>query len=453
MTASIYDRIWQTSTTTGTGDFAVNGAAPTGFRAFGAAMLADPEYVYYTIEHQSADEWEVGYGSFTTSGTDTLTRTQVLSSSNAGALVSFSAGTKNVRLDIPADLFKQIKNDNVVINGDFNVWQRGTSFAAATNTYTADRWRFDIGSTVAVYTLSRSTDVPTLAQSGHLSNYSLLADCTTLDASIAAGDFAHIVHPIEGYVFQRIAQKPFVLSFWVKATKTGIYTIAFTNSVDRCYVAEYTINTTATWEKKTIVILASPSGGTWNYTNGLGVYLTFNLVMGSTYHTTAGAWQSTVDFATSNQVNAADSTSNDFRLAQVKIEPGNLATPFAPRLFIEDLRLCQRYYWKSFNYGTAPAQNSGVYSFRYKVPVAGTGYDPYFIITNPVSMRTSTATLTTYNPGAANALWRNLTDGSDSGAVVNVINYEDIIIIGNDQVAADGLNDVVSINFTVDQEM
>lgn len=82
------DRVQETTTTTGTGAITLAGAV-AGFRTF-ASVMAASDTCYYVI--QGGSEWEVGVGTFNT----TLARTTVQSSSNAGALVNFSAGTKNV---------------------------------------------------------------------------------------------------------------------------------------------------------------------------------------------------------------------------------------------------------------------------------------------------------------------------------------------------------------------
>jgi hypothetical protein len=76
---------------------------------------------------------------------------------------------------------------------------------------------------------------------------------------------------------------------------------------------------------------------------------------GGTYQTTAGAWATGEYYATSNQVNACDSTSNDFRITGVQLEPGTSATPFEFRPFQQELSLCQRYYEKSYAMDQAPA--------------------------------------------------------------------------------------------------
>jgi hypothetical protein len=98
MALVVKDRVNETSTTTGTGTFTLAGAV-TGFQSFSA--IGNGNTTYYTIVLQGGTEWEVGLGTYTSSGT-TLSRTTVLSSSNSGSLVNFSAGTKNVFCDYPA---------------------------------------------------------------------------------------------------------------------------------------------------------------------------------------------------------------------------------------------------------------------------------------------------------------------------------------------------------------
>lgn len=92
------DRVRETTTTTGTGTVTLAGAV-SGFRAFGD-VLANADTTFYTIAHRTANEWEVGLGTWATGGT--LARTTVISSSNGNAAVNFSAGTKDVFVTAPA---------------------------------------------------------------------------------------------------------------------------------------------------------------------------------------------------------------------------------------------------------------------------------------------------------------------------------------------------------------
>jgi hypothetical protein len=98
MTWAVGDRVKETTTSTGAGDVALAGAVAQ-FQAF-SAVCANGDRVYYAIVGQSGTEWEVGLGTWVTG--NTLQRTKVLASSNGGAAVTFSAGTKDVFGDFPA---------------------------------------------------------------------------------------------------------------------------------------------------------------------------------------------------------------------------------------------------------------------------------------------------------------------------------------------------------------
>jgi hypothetical protein len=93
----VKDRVQETSTTTGTGTFTLAGAV-SGFQSFSA--IGNGNTTYYAIVLGS--EWEVGLGTYTSSGT-TLSRDTILESSNGGTAVNFSAGTKNVFVTYPAE--------------------------------------------------------------------------------------------------------------------------------------------------------------------------------------------------------------------------------------------------------------------------------------------------------------------------------------------------------------
>lgn len=109
------DRVRDTSTTTGTGAFTVSGTAPTGYRTF-SAVCATSDTFWYAIQHQTAAEWEVGLGTY--SSANTVTRTTVLASSNANAAVTFSAGTKDVFITLAAGkTVQQDVNNNVSVSG------------------------------------------------------------------------------------------------------------------------------------------------------------------------------------------------------------------------------------------------------------------------------------------------------------------------------------------------
>jgi hypothetical protein len=98
MALALYDRVKETTTVAGTGTATLLGAT-TGFQSF--AVVGDANTTYYCIADQGGANWEVGIGTYTASGT-TLARTTVLSSSNADALVVFTAGIKDVFVTYPS---------------------------------------------------------------------------------------------------------------------------------------------------------------------------------------------------------------------------------------------------------------------------------------------------------------------------------------------------------------
>ena len=105
------DRVLETSTTTGSGAFTLAGAV-TGYRTF-AATMAVSDTCWYAIWGVDANgsptgEWEGGLGTY--SSASTLTRTTVLESSNAGSVVTFSAGTKYVAITLLAAKTGQVDN-------------------------------------------------------------------------------------------------------------------------------------------------------------------------------------------------------------------------------------------------------------------------------------------------------------------------------------------------------
>jgi hypothetical protein len=105
------DRVRDTSMSTGTGNVTVSGTAPTGFRTL-SAVLSVGDTFYYAIQSQGLNEWEVGLGTY--SSANVFARTTILSSSNAGSVVTFSAGTKDVFLTLAATKTIQREADGSV---------------------------------------------------------------------------------------------------------------------------------------------------------------------------------------------------------------------------------------------------------------------------------------------------------------------------------------------------
>ena len=128
MALVVKDRVQETTATTGTGTITLGGAV-LGYQSF--ATVGNGNTTYYTIVDLTAGDWEVGIGTYTASGT-TLSRDTVLSSSNAGSLVPFGVGTKNVFVTYPSE--RSVYLDSP---GSYPVQSTFNTLTAATATLTA----------------------------------------------------------------------------------------------------------------------------------------------------------------------------------------------------------------------------------------------------------------------------------------------------------------------------
>lgn len=276
---------------------------------------------------------------------------------------------------------------NVLINGNMVVNQRNT--AVTSTGYVVDRWSIESGGGSASKSVAQSTDAP----AGYTN--SLKATCT----SGASGNTLFFSQRVEGYNSAFLGwgasgAKQVTLSFWVKSSLTGTYSVALHNSSRaRVYVATYSINSADTWEYKTITIQGDATG-TWEKTTSVGMHVLF------CFGTSSGGYQT----STLNQWFAGDgmsipigpstvpdvmaTTNNAFAITGVQLEQNYQATPFEQRPYGTELALCQRYYWK------LPVSNGISYlSFQY----AGTQYR--LTIPHPVSMRVAPHTATSSNWG------------------------------------------------------
>ena len=276
-----------------------------------------------------------------------------------------------------ANITNNLSNRNVIVNGEFQIAQRAVSTASITSDgyHTVDRWVTNIG-TAGTWTQSQSTDVP----AGTAFRSSLKMDCTTADASLAAGDRLMISQRLEGQDVQRFGKgttspKKFALSFWVKSPKTGTHIVElFDHDNSRHICKAYTIASADTWEQQKLIIDNETSNAFGN-DNGKSLQIHFYLAAGSTYTsgTLATSWAAYTNANRAvGQVNVADSTSNDFYLCGVQLEASDFCTDFEHRSFGQELQLCKRYYQQYVNIaavGNVPDNGSRSYSHALMFPV------------------------------------------------------------------------------------
>jgi hypothetical protein len=237
---------------------------------------------------------------------------------------------------------------NLIINGAMQVAQRGTSFTSiSSNTYTLDRWQLQAAG-AGRSTITQSTTVP-----NNNFVYSTKVDVTTADTSLATTDLQSFTHRMEGNVVSQIGlgtsdAKSFTVSFWVRSNKTGTYCVSIRNpSGTRSIASEYSISSADTWEHKEVTF-AGDTTGSYNTGATEAFNVNFVLLAGTNYDgKTADTWEANANWATDNQVNLFDNTSNEWYITGVQLEVGDTATPFEHRSYGEELSLCQRYYYSS----------------------------------------------------------------------------------------------------------
>ena len=130
MALTVKDRVRETTATTGTGTLTLSGAV-AGYQTFSSA-IGNTNTTYYSISSTAGSEWEVGLG---TVGAGTLSRDTIISSSNAGSAVTFSAGTKDVYCVHPAS--KSVLTDGTQATGTWGISITGSAASATGNAATA----------------------------------------------------------------------------------------------------------------------------------------------------------------------------------------------------------------------------------------------------------------------------------------------------------------------------
>jgi hypothetical protein len=213
MALVLADRVKETTSTTGTGTVTLLGAS-TGFQSF--AAVGNANTTYYTIAGQTTTEWEVGIGTYTASGT-TLSRNTVLSSSNSGSLVDFTAGTKDVFVTYPSS--RSIYADGTTLIASNSSILPPTSGGTGQNTIqaamnslagavTSGSYLRGNGSNVVMNTI-QAGDVPTLNQntSGNAATATTAANLAngsagTIPYQSAAGTTAMLAAGTAGFLLQ-----------------------------------------------------------------------------------------------------------------------------------------------------------------------------------------------------------------------------------------------------------
>jgi len=276
---------------------------------------------------------------------------------------------------------------NRIINGAMMISQRGTSpTITGGGDYSLDRFG-------SYYSGNAFTSVQsTTAPAGFIN--SMLFTVTSASASPT---YSFFYQRIEGFNcadlgFGLSTASTITLSFWVRSSVTGIYSIALGNDGgNRSYAAQYTINSANTWEQKSITI-AGDTTGTWLTNNAVGISVRWNMGTSSGSRLiSAGSWQAAnADGATgSTGANTwANTSSATFYITGVQLEAGTTASPFEYRQYGTEFALCQRYY----------SQLGGAYNIGVGQGFSTGSTNATIYVKFPVTMRTA-PTLVSNNMG------------------------------------------------------
>ena len=387
-----------------------------------------------------ADKWSPASGTSATIGDsgDTYTIPSGVTFTNNGTANGFGITAANFR-----------PNTNpIIINGDMQVAQRGTSVSTTAGGYkTVDRFQFNTGGgATGNATFTQESDAP----SNTVFRKSLKISPNATE-TIDGGKNLAFTYALEGQdvqVLQHGSASPpkATLSFWVKSNKTGAYCVQVkeeTISNESYLLFEYSISQANTWEQK-VLTWTGNSAHTLNNDNTMGFRLCWHLACGSDDHASATTtWTDATPFkATSNQVNLFDSTSNNWYLTGVQLEVGEFTSatlpPFQHESFGDNLIRCQRYYFRTpvlqnQVFGTGFSSNSitarGLfenYQVMRSAPSIGRSSGTDFAV-HQVSASTQTTNLGFYYITNKTSLWyadvsSGLTEGNgallidDSGA-------------------------------------
>jgi len=249
---------------------------------------------------------------------------------------------------------------NMIINGAMNLSQRAvsvTGLGAASGYFTVDRWKILRDATAGRFTMTQTADGP-----NGISANCLKLDCTTADASIAAGEHIILRQPIEGQNVQRIGKgvvgaKQVTVSFYVKASASFTFGCElFDVTAERQCTKLF--STTTDWVRHEITFPPDVDDGSspFNDDNTNELELNFWLHAGSTF---TGGTLNTAAFANQSSANRApgidsifSNTANNFFLTGVQLEVGPVASEFEQEDFSTTLAKCQRYYEQSYDIGT-----------------------------------------------------------------------------------------------------
>jgi hypothetical protein len=227
MAIVLKDRVKESTAVTGTGTATLLGAA-AGYQAF--SVIGNGNTTYYAIVNSEDGTWEVGTGTYSTTG-PTLTRTTVFESSNSGALVDFGAGIKDVFITYPAEraIYEEPDGQTLIDGGPITILGDGVTVNPSLE---AELGKFvsNVDSFGQVYNLNQNDG--SNASADFVAYNDLTTDGFTYftDMGISSSDYTSVDYPLftpnSGYVFHEGDD------FFLGNQTTGKDVVLFAGGVD-----------------------------------------------------------------------------------------------------------------------------------------------------------------------------------------------------------------------------
>lgn len=293
------------------------------------------------------------------------------SASSAAASAASAAGYAST----PTSAFR-----NRIINGNMRFNNRNASVSVPfTNisTYILDRW-YGNSSSLTTQTIAGQRVTSTLADFIN----SLKFTVGGTGAAPAAGAYAFCAQAIEGVnvsdlLWGTASAKTITVSFRAKCSVTGTYGLTILNGAsNRSYVSSFAL--TAGVDTAVSLTIPGDTTGTWTTDTGIGLYVIFDLGVGTTRSVGAGVWSGTSALGLTGGTKLIATTGATFEVSGVQVELGSVATSYEIVEQTAGLTRCQRYYW---SHSYTLAEFVAVLSASTTLIAAGK------IANNPVTMR------------------------------------------------------------------
>lgn len=355
----------------------------------------------------------------------------ILRNIGTGVLTIDPSGTETIdgelTENVPADQVRWIRSDglswrsvvgidastptlaeNLLINGGFDIWQRGTSFTATG--YTADRWRADEGA--GAFTVSRQSFV--LGQTDVFGEPEFFLEC---DMSSGSASAPSLEQRVEGV--RTLSGVTASLSFYAKVASG---TISVTPRLRQNFGTGGSPSTEVDTDGSNITVTSS-----WQL---FEITLDVPSISGKTLGADDNDYLSVMFVLPTSSIFTVS-------IARAKLEAGDVATAFVSSTFSDEIALCQQYYIKTFLYDVVPVQNSNNYNGALRTYATTPHMEPVISWTLPVALRktpagtgggTEVTLYTVKNTGAA-AQWSNT--GNILANARSVQNSEIMINIDN----------------------